>query len=60
MDSAMNNDHERATDEEVAARRRGRFGELPGRIAPAEFVETAQAEPAHEEPPEVPVRREWG
>jgi hypothetical protein len=52
---------ERLTDEELDRLRHARFGALPARVAPAEeLVETVETEPAHEEPPEPPVRREWG
>ncbi|MGI5215932.1 hypothetical protein [Plantactinospora sp. CA-290183] len=51
---------ERLTDEEFEELRHVRFGKLPARIVPAELVETAETHPAHEEPVEPPVRREWG
>jgi hypothetical protein len=59
----MGEDHghtEPFTDEELAFLRHARFGELPDRVAPGDMVETAEADPAHEEPPQPPVRREWG
>lgn len=51
---------ERSTDEEFARRRHVRFGELPARVTPADLVETVDTDPPHEEPPQPPVRREWG
>jgi hypothetical protein len=51
---------EQFTDEEFAFLRHVRFGELPARVAPADLVETAEADPPHEEPQQPPVRREWG
>ncbi|PZG21817.1 hypothetical protein C1I95_06655 [Micromonospora craterilacus] len=52
---------ERSTDEEFARLRHVRFGELPARVAPTEeLVETVDTDPPHEEPPQPPVRREWG
>lgn len=52
---------ERSTDEQFARHRHVRFGELPARVTPAEdLVETVAPDPPHEEPPQPPVRREWG
>jgi hypothetical protein len=51
---------ERLTDEEFDVLRHTRFGELPARVPPADLVETAETDPAHEEPEQPPVRREWG
>ncbi|WBB66106.1 hypothetical protein [Micromonospora sp. WMMD812] len=51
---------EQVTDAEFARRRHVRFGELPVRVVPAEdLVETVDTEPAHEEPEQPMVRREW-
>ncbi|MER6594625.1 hypothetical protein ABT214_22795 [Micromonospora purpureochromogenes] len=52
--------NDRAADEEFEARRHDRFGKLPPRVEREEQVETKDTEPAHEEPEEPPVRREWG
>ena len=51
---------ERLTDEEFEVLRHVRFGRLSARVAPAGLVETAETDPAHEEPQQPPVRREWG
>jgi hypothetical protein len=51
---------DRSTDEDFALLRHAKFGELPDRVAPEDMVETADADPAHEEPQQPPVRREWG
>lgn len=51
---------DRSTDDEFEARRHGRFGKLPDRVPPEDLVETKDTDPAHEEPGEPPVRREWG
>ncbi|MFJ8579171.1 hypothetical protein [Micromonospora sp. NPDC093277] len=52
---------ERSTDEEFARLRHVRFGELPARVPPTEdLIETVDTDPAHEEPPQPQVRREWG
>jgi hypothetical protein len=59
----MDDDGEHAeplTDDELAHLRHARFGELPPRVAPGDTVETTDTDPAHEEPQEPPVRREWG
>lgn len=52
--------NERFTDEEFAFLRHVRFGRLPDPVAPDDMIETAEADPAHEEPQQPPVRREWG
>lgn len=49
-----------SADEEHARRRHARFGRLPGHVPPEEWVESVEAEPQHEEPPEPVPRREWG
>ncbi|MDO3700827.1 hypothetical protein Q3W71_03920 [Micromonospora sp. C28SCA-DRY-2] len=51
---------DRKKDEEYETRRRDRFGKLPERVAPEDLVETTDTDPAHEEPQEPQVRREWG
>ncbi len=59
----MNDEHgptEQFTDEELAFLRYVRFGELPARVAPSDLVETTETDLPHEEPPQPPVRREWG
>jgi hypothetical protein len=59
----MDDDRERTeplTEDELAGIRHARFGELPTRVRPEDAVETAETDPAHEEPPPPPVRREWG
>ncbi len=48
------------SEEEYAALRQTRFGELPARVTPTELVETVETELRHEEPAEPPVRQEWG
>ncbi len=48
------------TDEEIAVLRQVRFGEFPARVAQEDLVETADADPPHEEPAQPMVRREWG
>lgn len=53
-------DTDRSTDEEFARLRHDRFGELPARAAEKDQVETVDTDPPHEEPPQPPVRREWG
>jgi hypothetical protein len=61
--STMGAERERAgefTDEQYEVLRHVRFGELPARVAPVDLVETVQRDASHEEPPEPPVRREWG
>jgi len=47
-------------DDEFTALRQAKFGQLPARVGEGQMVETAQANPVHEDPPEPPVRREWG
>ncbi|GID95755.1 hypothetical protein ACFQFC_02485 [Amorphoplanes digitatis] len=51
---------EPGTDEELASLRHKRFGQLPARVRPEDLVEAEEAEPAHEEPGQPMVRREWG
>jgi hypothetical protein len=48
------------TDEELAHQRRVRFGQLPARVRPEDFIETEETEPTHEDPAQPMVRREWG
>jgi hypothetical protein len=48
------------SEDELAERRRAKFGALPPRIRSSEMVETADAGGAVEEPAEPAVRREWG
>ena len=47
-------------DEELARTRSARFGHLPDRVPPENLVEEEDREPAHEEPGQPMVRREWG
>jgi hypothetical protein len=51
---------ERFTDEEFAFLRHVRFGKLPEPVEPADLVETVDPDSQHEDPPQPPVRREWG
>jgi len=44
---------ERFTDEELAFLRHARFGELPERIRPEEFVELTETDAPAEVPPEI-------
>jgi len=44
---------ERFTDEELAFLRHARFGELPERVLPEDYVELTETEPLAEVPPEV-------
>ncbi|HEX2771910.1 MAG TPA: hypothetical protein VHN18_05700, partial [Micromonosporaceae bacterium] len=48
------------TDEEYARLRRTRFGQLPGRIPPAEMVELVKPNPIRETHESAEPRREWG
>ena len=48
------------TEDELAHLRQTRFGHLPARVRPEDLVETNDADPAHEEPEQPMVRREWG
>jgi len=44
---------ERFTDEELAFLRHARFGELPERVRPEEYVELTEADAPPEVPPEI-------
>ncbi|MGW0228628.1 hypothetical protein ACWDWO_09975 [Actinopolymorpha singaporensis] len=51
---------ERFTDEELAFLRYVRFGELPERVSPAEWVETAETDPPEPFPNRRDDPRHWG
>jgi hypothetical protein len=44
---------ERFTDDELAFLRHARFGELPERVRPEDYVELAETDPPAEEPVEL-------
>ena len=48
------------SEDELAERRRVKFGALPPRVRSSEMVETADTGGPAEEPAEPAVRREWG
>lgn len=51
---------ERFTDEELAFLRYVRFGELPERVSPAEWVETSETDPPEPFPHRRDDPRHWG
>ena len=51
---------ERFTDEEAAFLRHVRFGELPGRVPPAERVETVETDSPTDVPQQFFDPRDWG
>lgn len=59
---AMIEDHEptiQFTDEEAAFLRHVRFGELPARVRPAEWVELVETDPRRDIPEPAGDPREW-
>ena len=49
-----------SADDECGRLRHDRFGQLPERISPAEWVEVVEADPAREWHEPTEPRREWG
>jgi hypothetical protein len=48
------------TVDDLDLRRRRRFGKLPKRVRPEEFVEMVESDPARETHEPTEPRREWG